>query len=302
MTSTQIKVLTIFAPAKINLYLHVTGRLDNGYHTLDSLIAFADIGDSVSIEPAQDFEFNITGPYAASFSAKERDASPNSSNIAVQAAWMMARAAQKNLNLKITLTKNMPLAGGIGGGSSDAAAVAWGLAEWWNIPKGSHYLPGIMARLGADVPVCFGCQPARVRGIGDVMDPAPPMDEVPVVLVNPGRACPTPEVFKLFSGDFREPKAIPANLTHFEDFIDFLKKRGNDLEGAAAEIVPEINTVLECLAEQKGCALARMSGSGATCFGIFDNERAAHKAAKHIAARYKAWWVKAGWINRPERY
>lgn len=302
MTSTQTKLLTIFAPAKINLYLHVTGRLDNGYHTLDSLVAFADIGDSVSIEPAQDFEFVITGPYAKYFSAKERDASPNSSNIAVQAAWMLAQAAQKNLHVKITLTKNMPLAAGIGGGSSDAAAVAWGLSEWWGIPKGSHYLPGIMARLGADVPVCFSCRASRVRGIGDVIDPAPPIGEIPVVLVNPGMACPTPDVFKSFSGAFREPKAMPKSLEHFDDFTAFLNLRGNDLEDAACDVVPEIKNVLASLAAQKGCALARMSGSGATCFGIFDNDRAAQKAAKTIAAKNRGWWVQAGWLNRPERY
>ncbi len=302
MTSTQTKLLTIFAPAKINLYLHVTGRLDNGYHTLDSLIAFADIGDSINIEPASDFEFGIVGPYEENFSAKEKDASPNSSNLAVQAAWILSRAAQKALNVRITLTKNLPLASGIGGGSSDAAAVIWGLCEWWGIPRNAHYLPGLMAQLGADVLVCFSCRPCRVRGIGDVMDPAPPMTEIPVVLANPGKPCVTATVFKRFTGDFREPKALKGPFETVQDVAEVLRERENDLESVAMEIVPDIADVLKTLHAQKGCTLARMSGSGATCFGIFENYVLAKKAAKAIAAKNHKWWVKTGWLNRPERY
>ncbi len=302
MSSTQTKLLTIFAPAKINLYLHVTGRLDNGYHTLDSLIAFADIGDSIEIEPAQDFQFRVRGVYAEKFSPKELDASPNSSNLAVQAAWSLARTAQKTLNARITLTKNLPLASGIGGGSSDAAAVMWGLCEWWNIPRNAPYLPGLMANLGADVPVCFSCKPARVRGIGDVLDPAPPIGETAVVLVNPGKPCPTPKVFAQYTGGYREPQALPASLENFKDLVAFLKANDNDLQVPACEIEPEIETVLKALNAQKSCAFARMTGSGATCFGLFKNEMAVQKAAKAIAVKNPGWWVKSGWLNRPERY
>jgi 4-diphosphocytidyl-2-C-methyl-D-erythritol kinase len=302
MSSTQTKVLTIFAPAKLNLYLHVTGRLDNGYHTLDSLIAFADIGDSIDIEPAQDFEFHVRGPYEKIFSPKELDASPNSANIAVQAAWALARAAQKTLNIRVTLTKNLPLASGLGGGSSDAAAVIWGLCEWWNILRNTHYLPGLMAKLGADVPVCFSCKASRVRGIGDVLDPAPPIGETPIVLVNPGRHCSTAEVFAHFSGTYKEPMPLPPSLENFKDLIAFLKSRENDLQPPALEVAPEIASALKLLENQKGCAFTRMSGSGATSFGLFENEAHAQKAAKTIAAKNPGWWVKAGWMNRPERY
>jgi 4-diphosphocytidyl-2-C-methyl-D-erythritol kinase len=302
MSSTQTKLLTIFAPAKINLYLHVTGRLDNGYHTLDSLIAFADIGDSVEIEPAADFQFRVRGPYCKEFTAKELDASPNSSNIAVQAAWTLARAAQKTLNTRITLTKNLPLASGMGGGSSDAAAVIWGLCEWWNLPRSAPYLTGLMARLGADVPVCFPCKPARVRGIGDVLDPAPVMGETPVLLINPGVPCPTANVFGQFDGAYKEPQAIPASLENFKDLVSFLKTHDNDLQVPAMRTAPEIKIVLENLQKQKNCGFARMTGSGATCFGLFETELAAQKAAKAIVAEHPRWWVKAGWLNRPERY
>ncbi len=302
MSEAQTKLLTIFAPAKINLYLHVTGRLDNGYHTLDSLIAFADIGDSVEIEVAADFQFRVRGVYGDSFTAKELDASPNSSNLAVQAAWTLARAAQKTPNVRITLTKNLPLASGVGGGSSNAAAVIWGLCEWWNVPRGAHYLPGLMAKLGADVPVCFPCKPARVRGIGDVLDPAPPIGEIPIVLVNPGTPCPTADVFGRFAGNYREPQALPASLENFRDLIAFLKTHDNDLQAPAMEMKPEIAHVLKALNGQKACGFARMTGSGATCFGLFEHEPAAQKAAKAISAEHPDWWVKTGWLNRPERY
>jgi 4-diphosphocytidyl-2-C-methyl-D-erythritol kinase len=302
MSSTQTKTLTIFAPAKINLYLHVTGRLDNGYHTLDSLIAFADIGDSIDIEPSSEFEFCVKGSGAKMFSAKELDASPDSSNLAVQAAWALARAAQKVLNVRITLTKNLPLASGIGGGSADAAAVIWGLCEWWDIPRNASYLSGILARLGADIPVCFACKATRVRGIGDVLDPAPAITETPIVLVNPGTFCSTKDVFARFDRNFREPMPLPASLDSFKELTEFLRARGNDLQVPACEIAPAVKDALHALEAQKECGFARMSGSGATCFGLFEREDAAKKAAKAIASRYPGWWVKAGWLNRPERY
>ena len=302
MSFTQTKTLTVFAPAKVNLYLHVTGRLDNGYHTLDSLIAFADAGDSIDIEPAPDFEFHVRGPYAKLFKPKEIDASPDSSNLAVQAAWSLARAAQKNLNVRITLTKNLPLASGLGGGSADAAAVIWGLCEWWNISRSAHYLPGLMAKLGADVPVCFPCKTARVRGIGDILDAAPLVGETPIVLVNPGKHCSTAEVFTLFDAKYKEPMALPESLENYKDLIAFLKTRDNDLQKPALEVAPEISSALKALESQKGCGFARMTGSGATCFGLFENEAQAQKAARGIAVKNKGWWVKACWLSRPERY
>jgi 4-diphosphocytidyl-2-C-methyl-D-erythritol kinase len=302
MSQAQTKALTIFSPAKINLYLHVTGRLDNGYHVLDSLIGFVDIGDHIEISPASDFEFRVDGPYAKAFNKKELDASPHSANLVVQAAWAMAMAAQKVPAFRATLTKNIPLASGLGGGSADAAALIWGLLEWWDIPAQAHYLPGVMSRLGADVPVCLRCKPARVRGIGDILDPAPPMKEVAVVLVNPGRPCPTAPVFARFAGPFREPQSLPQNLENFYELIGFLERQDNDLHAAACEIVPEISHVLVALRSQKNCALARLSGAGPTCFGLFENAESATSASKTIARENPGWWVRHGWLGRPERY
>ncbi len=302
MSATETKLLTIFAPAKINLYLHVTGRLDNGYHLLDSLVAFADIGDEVSIASSTEFKFNIEGPYANAFGPKDRDHSPDSSSLVVQAVWAVARAAQKIPNVQIKLIKNLPLASGLGGGSSDAAAVIWGLLEWWKIPRQTHYLQGLMARLGADIPVCLTCTPSRVRGIGDILDPAPMMSEIPVVLAHPGKPCMTGEVFSRFGGKFREPMALPPALHKQEELVAFLTKQDNDLLKPAMDTVPEIANVLNAIKSREGCQLARMTGSGATCFGLFKNEMAAQNAAWAIATENPDWWVKSGWLNRPERY
>ncbi len=302
MGATQTRTLTIFAPAKVNLYLHVTGRLENGYHTLDSLAAFADIGDSIAISPAPEFSFGVEGPCAAAFGPKERDASPDSSNLAVQAVWAFSRAAQKIPNLRVTLTKNLPLASGLGGGSADAAAVIWGLAEWWNIPRKAPWLHGLAARLGADIPVCLDCTPARMRGIGDILDPVPALPEIPVVLAHPGKPCRTAEVFSRFTGNFREPAALPEHWEDIDTLVAFLKDRDNDLLPAALQAAPAIGDVLDDLGGRKGCLLARMSGSGSACFGLFADEKHARKAAKAIARDNPGWWVKSGFLGRPERY
>jgi 4-diphosphocytidyl-2-C-methyl-D-erythritol kinase len=302
MTSTRTKVLNIFAPAKVNLYLHVTGRLDNGYHTLDSMVAFADIGDEVRIEPAPDFTFKVQGPYAGAFTPKELDSSPNSSNLVVQAVWALARAAQKVPNVKVTLTKSLPLASGLGGGSSDAASVIWGMLDWWGLSRQAYYLPALMTTLGADIPVCLNCDAARLRGIGEIIDRVPPMPEIPVVLVNPCKPCGTATVFARFAGSFRQPDAIPQNLDTLDDIVAFLEKRENDLYAPACNVVPEIVNVIGALRSQAGCRLARMSGAGATCFGLFETEKQAKAAAKTIAYENPDWWARSGWLNRPERY
>lgn len=163
--------LTIFAPAKINLFLHVTGRREDGYHTLDSLVAFADTGDHLVLEQASDFELEIKGPYAQAFKPKELDASPSSSNLLARAAWDMARLFQKNLAIKVTLTKNLPLGAGIGGGSSDAATMIWGLLEYWKITDKPKELMALAQRLGADVPACLSCVTSRMEGIGEILTP-----------------------------------------------------------------------------------------------------------------------------------
>ena len=304
MNNTSQTKIRVFAPAKINLYLHVTARRDDGYHELDSLVAFADIGDVITLEAAPDFAFDITGPFSGEFTAKEKDASPNSANLIVQAAWALSRAAHKTLPVRICLTKNLPLAAGLGGGSSDAAAALWGLCELLGIPRNAVFLPAILRGLGADVPVCFSCEPARLRGIGDVLEPAPAMSETPIVLVNPGIACPTAKVFAHYPGPFRAPVDMPPSCELGDDLVRFLSAQHNDLTESARLVVPAIDEVLGTLRTQPGCALARLSGSGATCFGLFETAHAAHNAARAIMnmPASASWWVQAGWLNRPTRY
>ncbi len=294
--------LSVFAPAKINLYLHVTGRQEDGYHTLDSLVAFADIGDQIRLSPASEFSFAVQGPFASSFTAKERDSSPNSANLAVRAAWALAQALQKQPKFKITLTKNLPVASGLGGGSADAAAVIWALLEKWNVPRQSvPKIDHLLRDLGADVPLCFFCRPAQVAGVGDIIQPVT-LPEMPVLLVNPVRFCSTAQVFGRFDAPYAQ---APEKITETEDaeaLLSLLSARRNMLEEAAIQIVPDIAVVLDLLKAQAGCRLARMSGSGATCFGLFSDAGAALEAAEALLVRYPRWWVRTGTLNRPIRY
>ncbi|MGB0720540.1 MAG: 4-(cytidine 5'-diphospho)-2-C-methyl-D-erythritol kinase [Bdellovibrionales bacterium] len=291
--------LTVFAPAKINLYLHVIARLQNGYHALDSLIAFTDIGDDIRITPAQSLQFSVEGPFASGFRPSELSAEPSSSNLVVKAVWRLAKLYHRSPDIHIHLTKNLPLGAGIGGGSSDAAAVIWGLLTFWGLPKDDPALMPLLTQLGADVPVCFSCETARIRGIGDILDPVPDIPETPFVLIYPGAPCPTADVFMRFGGAFSTAVTLPDDWDHMHGF---LQRQRNDLRDAALEIVPDIRNALNMLETASGCSLARLSGSGSSCFGLFDTEDHAHEAAKDIAAENPDWWVKAGWIGRTQRY
>ena len=294
--------VSIFAPAKINLYLHVTERLPNGYHALDSLMTFADIGDQIRIEEADEFAFEIDGPFAGAFEGADAKSGPDGSNLVVKAARALAAAASKSLNYKIILTKNLPLGAGIGGGSADAAAVLWGLLSKWDIPKNVPYLDELMVGLGADVPVCFWSRDKRVRGIGEIFDPVDALPEIPIVLVHPGKPCSTPSVFSNFKGTLKTVQAIPDHFENAEDLISFLRNQENDLSEAAQKIVPEIKNILSSLAGQDGCNLDRMSGAGSTCFGLFENENAAQNAAHNIKQDNPDWWVETGTTGLSERY
>lgn len=295
--------LSVFAPAKVNLYLHVTGRRDDGYHLLDSLVAFADVGDRLTLSPANDFSFSAQGPFANGFTAKERDASPNSSNLVVRAVWTLSQAVQRSPQVRVTLTKNLPLASGLGGGSADAAAVLWGLLEWWGLPpQAVPKLPELMNTLGADVPACFSCQPQWVGGAGEKLKPVSGLPEAPVVLVNPSKHCRTADVFAGFDGKFIPHGSDQPAFEDFEGLLGFLDRQDNMLTRAASQLVPDIVTARDLLALQPGCRLARMTGSGATCFGLFDGDESAARAAENILTHNPQWWVRAGTLNRPERY
>ncbi len=299
MTNPQ-QSICVFAPAKINLFLHLTGRRNDGYHTLQSLIGFADIGDVIDIEPAEDFAFSVKGPFSEPL---EREDAGGKNNLVIKAAQGLAEIVNKPLDIHIRLTKNLPIAAGLGGGSSDAAATIWGLQEYWGLNRDTPYLWPLMTRLGADVPMCLRCQPQMVEGIGEDLKPAPLMPEIPIILVNPLHTCSTEDVFLHSSSKvYKDNVSAPAGFSSVFEMIAFLQKCDNDLFDSAASLLPEIKNVMSALETQKDCLFAQMSGSGASCFGLFETINEAKKAAKIIAKDNPDWWVKTAWLNRPERY
>jgi 4-diphosphocytidyl-2-C-methyl-D-erythritol kinase len=274
------------APAKLNLYLHVTGRRADGYHLLDSLVAFAALHDTVSAAPAGDLSLSVAGPFADALRGE-------GDNLVLRAARKLAAAAGTPARAALHLVKRLPVASGIGGGSADAAAALGALAELWDAALPPESLASLGLALGADVPICLAGCAAQVSGIGETIAPAPPLPAAPLVLVNPLVPLATPAVFKARSGAFSEPAPLARAPRDVADLAEALAARANDLTDAAVSIVPEIATVLAGLAAQPGCLLARMSGSGATCFALFARHEDAAAAAAAIGADHPAWWVAA---------
>lgn len=268
-----------FAPAKINLALHVTGRRADGYHLLDSLVAFAGVGDVVTAEPAGGLSLAVTGPEAAGLSSGD-------DNLVLRAA----RAFDAPGGARLVLEKHLPQASGIGGGSADAAAALRVLAGLWGraLPD-----PARVLVLGADVPVCLAGRTTRMGGIGEVLAKAPHLPPVHAVLCNPRQPLETPAVFAALQR--RDNPPLP-DLPGWRDAVElagWLGTTRNDLEAAAIAAAPVVARVLDALAAQEGCLLARMSGSGATCFGLFAGAQGAEAAARRIARAEPGWWLRA---------
>ena len=270
-----------FAPAKVNLALHITGQREDGYHTLDSLVAFAsDVGDGLRVARAQSLTLRVEGDRAEGVPDGE-------DNLVIKAARMLDPKGAA----AITLDKQLPSEAGIGGGSSDGAAAMRALSRLWDLP-----LPTAAAAvtLGADVPVCMAPTLQRMEGIGEVLTPVKGWPKLPAVLVNAGRPVPTGAVFKALKT--REnpplPEGIPTPST-LPGAISWLGLLRNDLEHPAGIVVPEIRDVIAALAALDGCGLARMSGSGGTCFGLFESFGAAAYAASELQKAQPDWWVRA---------
>lgn len=300
-----IRSTTLLAPAKINLYLHITGRRDDGYHLLDSLVAFADIGDGIRIDPAAEMSFSTHGLFANIFHAAQRAAGPESENLAVRAVHALASAAGRDPLLHLSLTKNLPAGAGLGGGSSDAATVLWALIHAWKISAQAPFLNDLARTLGADVPVCLAARASVMRGAGECLSPAPALPEMPVVLAWPGKTCATPAVYKAYAESapiFRAQETLPESFDSPADLIAFLKTCANDLAASAIRIVPETEVALAALRASPGCALAQVCGSGSASFGLFEDEASAFAAAEEITRAQPSWWVRAGWIGRVDRY
>ncbi|MEP1538626.1 MAG: 4-(cytidine 5'-diphospho)-2-C-methyl-D-erythritol kinase [Paracoccaceae bacterium] len=258
-----------FAPAKINLTLHVTGQRPDGYHLLDSLVLFADVGDRLWLDTGPDMSVEVRGPFAKGVPTDERNL-----------VWAAAQLA--GWSGRIQLEKNLPHGAGIGGGSSDAAAVLRAL--------GSNN-DGLS--LGADVPVCRLSAAARMTGIGDVIDCVTGLPKLFAVLANPKIHVPTPTIFQILTHKQNsEMDNLPKSQNRDSDwFFDWLDEQRNDLETPAIKAAPVIADVLKALKRLQGARNSRMSGSGATCFALFDDRALAVKGAEQLQHSYPDWWV-----------
>jgi 4-diphosphocytidyl-2-C-methyl-D-erythritol kinase len=276
------------APAKLNLYLHVLGRRADGYHLLDSLVVFADIADVVSARPAAALALEVTGPFAPGLQDNR------SENLVWRAATALAARAGIEPKAALTLEKNLPVASGIGGGSSDAAATLKALAELWRLDLGERRFQGLAQSLGADVPVCLFGEIAWVGGIGEAVAPGPALPPCALVLVNPGLSLATAAVFKARTGAFSEPARFEEAPPDLAALARLLRARRNDLAPAALALAPGISPVLRALEAEADALFAGMSGSGATCFALFAEDGAAQTAAQRLRRAHPGWWVAAG--------
>ena len=271
-----------FAAAKINLFLHVGEKRADGFHALESLVVFADAGDALSFAPSHDLSLRLDGPFAGELGLDDN-------NLVLRAA----RALNAGRGAAIALTKNLPVASGIGGGSADAAAALRGLAKLWELDLSSAALMTIAETLGSDVPVCMASKSAWMEGRGERVTPTR-VPATAMVLVNPKVAVPTGQVFaglKTRRGVGTVDHA--ARLSDRNSLIAFLKTTTNDLQAPALAIAPTIGEVLGELSRMPGALLWRMSGSGATCFALFEDDGAAQMAAIALAHSHPGWWVQA---------
>ncbi|EIM78280.1 4-diphosphocytidyl-2-C-methyl-D-erythritol kinase [Nitratireductor aquibiodomus RA22] len=284
----------MIAPAKVNLALHVTGRRVDGYHLLDSLVAFSSHGDLLEVEGGAEDDFFVSGHFAAHVPIGE-------TNLVTRARDLLRETFGERAGapVHLHLEKNLPVASGIGGGSADAAAALRLLVRHWQIDVDEVALAELGLRLGADVPMCLSSKPLLARGIGEALEELPHFPALPLVLVNPNIPLSTPDVF---SGLERRDNAPLPALDTFPDTASaakWLEAARNDLEEPACRLVPQIRDVLGALGEA-GALAARMSGSGATCFGVFGSSHKARQAASVLEARHPDWFVLATQTTAPE--
>ena len=281
----QARPLTVAAPGKINLALHVVGRREDGYHLLETLTVFTRFGDRLSVGNSEVDSFSTSGPVG-------NDVPLDDENLVI-AARDRLRAAFPLADcppVAIELEKNVPVASGLGGGSSDAAATLVALASLWSLNTTKRELARLCPALGADVPMCLTAKPLLATGIGEEIARIPNFPALNLVLVNPGVPVATAQVFRaLTSHENAGLPPLPQQLS-LDALVEWLKRTRNDLEPTATEMAPEIDDALNELA-MAGALVARMSGSGATCFGLFENAAQAKGAARHIERQRPDWFV-----------
>ncbi|MTI10341.1 4-(cytidine 5'-diphospho)-2-C-methyl-D-erythritol kinase [Curvivirga aplysinae] len=289
----MVKSIEEFAAAKVNLDLLVTGKREDGYHLLDSLVVFTEFGDHIRVSEAEELSLDVSGPYKAAVPL-------DGSNLVLKAA----KALQTKLNIKtgakIHLEKNIPAAAGVGGGSADAAATLKALMRLWDIKMPVEELSELGLTLGADIPVCLLSQSAIMRGVGEDIRKIAPLPPLYMLLVNPGVSLSTPDVFKARAAelsDIADRSALMDKTLSRQDFLNLCLAQKNDLTEAAANLAPVVTEVLNVIEKQSDCLMVRMSGSGATCFGLFADIEAADMA-KNAVLRYNTdWWAEAAPIK-----
>ncbi len=272
------------ARAKVNLWLKVVGRRADGYHLLDSLVAFTDLADTLEVGPSDGLSLALDGPEAPSLAGE-------ANNLVLRAARLLADRAGVSPRAALRLAKHIPVAAGLGGGSADAAAALHALVDLWRVALPVEELFDLAAALGADVPMCLAGRPALVSGVGEVLRPAPPLPPCAILLVNPRTPLATPEVFAARRGPFSAPIPVPSSWLHLDGLVAALAARGNDLADAAISLRPAIADVLAALGRTEGVRYVAMSGSGATCFALYDDVDAAGRAGARLP---DLWWRHAG--------
>lgn len=280
------------APAKVNLTLHVTGRRDDGYHLLDSLVVFAGVCDQLSATSSPDMRISVSGPFSPGV--------PNDdSNLMMRAAIALQRVRGVEMGAALTLEKHLPHAAGIGSGSSDAALTLAMLAELWGVAPLPANAPEVVA-LGADVPVCLQAPaPTRMTGIGETLSDVPRLPDCALVLVRPPVEVPTAAVFQaLTSRDGSGMDDLPQGLD-YDGFAQWLSAQRNDLQAPAETIAPEITHAIAALRALPAVSFAGMSGSGATCYGLVKDMATARQVARRMQVAHMNWWVAPAAVLQP---
>ncbi len=283
--------MRVRAPAKLNLFLHVGEKRGDGFHELESLVVFVEAADVLVVEGADELSLDIVGPFAGAL--KEVPG-----NLVLRAA----RALDSARGAAISLEKKLPVAAGIGGGSADSGAALRALNALWRLERNQGALSEIAAQIGSDVPACLLAQPAWIAGRGEIVRSVGPIPPFELVLVNPNIRVSTASVFAGLNvrtgiGAMHPPG---NEITSVWDLVSYLGGSGNDLEAPACAIAPSIDDVLVAIAHEPGCVLAQMSGSGATCFGIFQEGPWARGAAERVAQDHPEWWVCGTRIATPD--
>jgi len=275
------------APAKVNLTLHILGRRADGYHELDSLVAFAGVGDRLRFEPGPSLALEVAGPTAAA-------AGPDCDNLVRKAARALAALAPGLKLGRFVLYKQLPVAAGLGGGSADAAAALRALAHHNGLAPDDPRLAEAARRTGADVPVCLDARARRMGGVGELLSPPLGLKPLPAVLVNPRAASPTSAVFAALGLARGQPSGLAAFAEPLDgDIVSALGPGRNDMQASAERLTPAIGETLSALREAGGARLVRMSGSGATCFALYADRHAAVRAAARLSRARPDWWVRA---------